>query len=180
MKIAKITPIYKKGDKHDFSNCRPLSYQVFLQYLRKLCINKSIHILKIINSCVKASMDSGVVILLNQLPITNVPNSKSVLPSAAQTRNSTGLKMYTCIFILTLLGDQKLFLQPSLHLLQLPLSRFLPSAAKTTCCTGLKICISTVLTLKSDQEALSQPAHQCNFLLSRRCNPHPWVLEAPN
>ena len=39
-------------------------------------------------------------------------NSKSVLPSAAQTRNSTCLKIYTCI-VLTLAGDQKVFSQPS-------------------------------------------------------------------
>ena len=42
----------------------------------------------------------------------NAPNSKSVLPSAAQTRNSTGLKIYTCI-VLTLADDQKVFSQPS-------------------------------------------------------------------
>ena len=41
-------------------------------------------------------------------PIINAPNSKTVLPSAAQTRNSTGLKIYTCI-LLTQAGDQKVF-----------------------------------------------------------------------
>ena len=44
--------------------------------------------------------------------ITNAPNSKFVLPFAAQTRNSTGLKLYTSI-VLTLAGDQKVFSQPS-------------------------------------------------------------------
>ena len=42
----------------------------------------------------------------------NAPTSKPVLPSTAQTRYSTGLKIYTCI-ALTLAGDQKVFLQPS-------------------------------------------------------------------
>ena len=37
-------------------------------------------------------------------PIINLPNSKPVLPSAAQTRYSTGLTIYTCI-VLTLKGD---------------------------------------------------------------------------
>ena len=45
-------------------------------------------------------------------PIINAPHSKPFLPSAAQTRNSTGLKIYTCI-VLTLVGDQKVFSQPS-------------------------------------------------------------------
>ena len=40
-----------------------------------------------------------------------MPRSKSVLDSAAQTKNSTGLKIYTYI-VLTLVGDQKVFPQP--------------------------------------------------------------------
>ena len=46
-------------------------------------------------------------------PVINALNSKPVLPSAAPTRNSTGLKIYTCTIVLTLAGDQKAFSQPS-------------------------------------------------------------------
>ena len=42
----------------------------------------------------------------------DVPWSKPVLPSAAQARNSTGLKICTHI-VLTLTGDQTVFSQPS-------------------------------------------------------------------
>ena len=45
-------------------------------------------------------------------PIVNVLKSKPVLPSAAQTKNSKGLKICTHI-VLTLMGDQKVFSQPS-------------------------------------------------------------------
>ena len=44
--------------------------------------------------------------------IINAPKRKPVLPSAAQTENSEGLKIYTGI-VLTLTGDQKVFPQPS-------------------------------------------------------------------
>ena len=44
-------------------------------------------------------------------PIIDASDSKSVLPLAVQTRNSTSLKIYTCI-VLTLVGDQKVFSQP--------------------------------------------------------------------
>ena len=44
----------------------------------------------------------------------NVPKRKPVLPSAAQTKYSTGLNIGTCI-VLTLTGDQKVFSQPSLY-----------------------------------------------------------------
>ena len=45
-------------------------------------------------------------------PIINAPKRKPVLPSTAQTRNSTGLKICTHI-VFTLTGDQKVFSQPS-------------------------------------------------------------------
>ena len=45
-------------------------------------------------------------------PIINAPKSKPVLPSTAQTRSNTGLKICTCI-VITLVGDQKVFSQPS-------------------------------------------------------------------
>ena len=40
----------------------------------------------------------------------------------------------------------------------------LPSAAKTTRYTSLKICTHIVLTLRSDQKVFSQPSHYWNFL----------------
>ena len=43
-------------------------------------------------------------------PIIKAPNGKPVLPSAAQTRNSTGQKICTCI-VLTLTGEQKVLSQ---------------------------------------------------------------------
>ena len=66
------------------------------------------------NTIAKNTHHGFIVILLYPIinPIINVPNSKPVLPSADQTRNSTGLKMYTCI-VLTLVGNQKVFSQPS-------------------------------------------------------------------
>ena len=51
---------------------------------------------------------------ISYYPIINAPNSKPVLPSAAQTTNSTGQKIYSCI-VLTLVRDQKVFSQPSHH-----------------------------------------------------------------
>ena len=45
---------------------------------------------------------------LNHHHYYNAPNNKPVLPSAAQTRNSKGLKIYPCM-VLTLAGDQKVF-----------------------------------------------------------------------
>ena len=48
-------------------------------------------------------------------PIINAPKSKVVLLSAAQTRNSTGLNIYTCI-VLTLEGGQNIFSQPYQYL----------------------------------------------------------------
>ena len=41
-------------------------------------------------------------------PIINAPKWKPVLPSTAQTRNSTLLKICRCI-VLTLTGEQKVF-----------------------------------------------------------------------
>ena len=41
----------------------------------------------------------------------NAPDSKPVLPSAAQTKHREGLKICTRI-VLTLTGDQKVFSQP--------------------------------------------------------------------
>ena len=43
----------------------------------------------------------------------------------------------------------------------------LPSAAKTTSYTGLKMCMSIVLALRSDQKAFSQPSCWCNFVYQR-------------
>ena len=52
----------------------------------------------------------------------------------------------------------------ALPVLELPLSRFLASAAKTTSRTGLKISTLIVLALTGDQKAFSQPSHYWNFL----------------
>ena len=40
-----------------------------------------------------------------------MPKSKPDVPSAAQSTNSTGLQIYTGV-VLTLAGDQKVFIQP--------------------------------------------------------------------
>ena len=40
----------------------------------------------------------------------------------------------------------------------------LPSTTKTTTCTGLEICLFTILKLRSDWKALLQSFHQCHFL----------------
>ena len=53
----------------------------------------------------------------------------------------------------------------SQHYINAPkLKPVLPSGAKITASTGLKICSGTLLTLRSDQRAFSQPSHQSNFL----------------
>ena len=66
------------------------------------------------NIIAKNTHHGFIVILLYPIinPIINVPNSKPVLPSASQTRNSTGLKICRrIVFIPT--SDQRVFSQPS-------------------------------------------------------------------
>jgi hypothetical protein len=47
MKVAKVRPIYKKGNKHEISNYRPISIlPVFSKVFEKLIYNRMMYFLK--------------------------------------------------------------------------------------------------------------------------------------
>ena len=87
---------------HEIKRDRITSFMKFLFYSQSWTYPRGVHQGSVFRCCMVGMYKS----------YYDAPKSKPDLPSAAQTRNSTGLKIYTCI-VLTLAGDQKVFSQPS-------------------------------------------------------------------